>query len=639
MNNKDQFIVIVTAAAVVVLGGVAYFVVPWLQPAQTLVDLQAEQEAEKARRLLDVYSAEVDRIAQLSRQFDPAGQRLTAERIGAGVEKDSRAAEEALAAETTRANDQLKSYQSAVTELDQRFADLDGSEPPAARGRLAFGKNAPGMTKDMADGARQRSALVEANTKMLAEAVGAASEAANITDGDASGAANVAVARQKAAAILTQALAERRDLNLLQAVAWQALENVHGSAIQLAAVGDQLRLSENTDLPRSITAQRAAVAEVEQQLAGVDQQIEQVQATTNGLRTEIARQLAAADQARAAMAALERRGLQYEDPQALERFRAEFNRHAEIYRTAASAADKLQAGSLTNARLQIDENHAEGQFVPDPPSAQIGFEPGLHEYSRRLQALVAERDGLKIRLADQQASLKTLDQLRADRERLLADAQTRRDSWTAQLRTDFAAFQEAWQKASAASTKTAAALDKAATAFREAATAATERMNNLPELAPEAEELSPVKLLRGDKWLATQSSCQSADARLQAALVHYERFTLLQRALDILRPVDQQTKLEGLDLAALQTQADEAKADGIKLAGDAAGILERAGSDLRNHWTVAATLAAADYALALFGEPGMLDVATANYQAAVQGRETSPLVQPFVTRLEQLRAR
>ena len=50
-------------------------------------------------------------------------------------------------------------------------------------------------------------------------------------------------------------------------------------------------------------------------------------------------------------------------------------------------------------------------------------------------------------------------------------------------------------------------------------------------------------------------------------------------------------------------------------------------------------ISAADYVLALFDNPSMVQAAIANYRNVVEGREDNPYIRPFRDRLEQLRSR
>ena len=82
-----------------------------------------------------------------------------------------------------------------------------------------------------------------------------------------------------------------------------------------------------------------------------------------------------------------------------------------------------------------------------------------------------------------------------------------------------------------------------------------------------------------------------------------------------------------------------AKADAESILNDAIESFEGASRKLKEHWSVAASVAAADYMLALFDHPELVNVAIANYQSVVKDRESEPRLRPFVERLDQLRHR
>jgi hypothetical protein len=152
------------------------------------------------------------------------------------------------------------------------------------------------------------------------------------------------------------------------------------------------------------------------------------------------------------------------------------------------------------------------------------------------------------------------------------------------------------------------------------------------------DEFSAGSVKSGDDWLAAHADCQGAGANLQAALLLYGRYRLLERAGAVMDGFgDAASTQPGTDVFA--SSAAEAMEQGKDLLDKAITSLERSSGKLRKHWTVTATVAAADYALSLFGDESLRELAIANYQSVVEGREQDELVRPFAERLEQLRNR
>jgi hypothetical protein len=122
-------------------------------------------------------------------------------------------------------------------------------------------------------------------------------------------------------------------------------------------------------------------------------------------------------------------------------------------------------------------------------------------------------------------------------------------------------------------------------------------------------------------------------------MILYDRYSHLKEAQAALDRVATLASLTNYDATALASAATDAKTQGEEAVTDAIDAYEGAAAGLKKHWTVAASAAAADYLLALFDHPEMVNVALANYKAVVEGREDNALVRPFRDRFEQLRTR
>jgi hypothetical protein len=235
------------------------------------------------------------------------------------------------------------------------------------------------------------------------------------------------------------------------------------------------------------------------------------------------------------------------------------------------------------------------------------------------------------------------DQLRdvqALREQFVATADRAQDAATDHQRNiadAYAAYRAQADKARAAEDAAIRKYKSAASAFTAAQRAGSTRVSNVPtDLDPAAMERSPYALIQTDRWIGAEARSEAADASVWAALVWFERYTQLSQALAVLGEVNAQAPLGEFDRAALEQAAAEARDAGTQLAEDAVRDLETAARDLGSHWTVAASLAGANYVLSLFGNPQLRGLAIQNYLAVVKDREDNPDVRPFKRRLEQL---
>jgi DNA repair exonuclease SbcCD ATPase subunit len=331
---------------------------------------------------------------------------------------------------------------------------------------------------------------------------------------------------------------------------------------------------------------------------------------------------------------MESRGLNYGDPAAVDSFRQEYEALALRHRMAVRLALELEHGTLTGARIDESGDLLRGKFVPEG-GGEIGYVPGLDEYERSMRAADSQRAAVGGLLDEQRAQLERFRETQSRLEAQVAEAQQRSESLTAEARSHWARFLELREQAAAKEDQAIKMFKNAAASFAAASRIAMTRVSDVPA---EVDEFSSGSLTREDQWLAAHADCQGADANLQAALLLYDRFRLLTRAGEVMDVVGEAAATQP-SADALAASAAEAMEQGQELLDKAITTLERSSGKLRKHWTVTATVAAADYALSLFGDESLRELAIANYQSAVEGREQDELVRPYVERLEQLRDR
>jgi hypothetical protein len=247
---------------------------------------------------------------------------------------------------------------------------------------------------------------------------------------------------------------------------------------------------------------------------------------------------------------------------------------------------------------------------------------GVHELLENASAALARLEALKQEYAAR---------AQAAGERLAAETETARQS--------FDQYKERLAETRSLEEEAIKKLEQASRAFSTARNLADARVNDVPTLSPAQEEESPVKLIREDRWLSAQLRCQAADANVWKALVLYDRYDHLKTVLAKLGDIEANVVSLGFSPTETEAEIESTRATAEESLTDAINSIESAGRDLKQHWSVAATVAGAEYVLALFDNPAMVELAMANYRAVVQDRETNPFVRPFVERLNQLRNR
>ena len=629
---RERFLTLVTAGAVVVAGGVVYWLLPAADAPRHKLAQTVQRETEGARRMLDAYSRSLGAVA--SDPVEPVAGALTADRITGLLESDNRPAAKALDTEADRLNKLRRGAYNQIRALDDRLTALDPSVQVTPPAPVRFANNVSAMKNDMTQGVTERQRAEKNLDALLNQATDRLKQAVATQVGDLTGRDSLAANRLLAGALMQQGAKAQREASRCGLDLLQVIDGLSAISLRAAELHAATGVVEQSEIDRRIDRARQKVADAQAVLNERSRTAAELDHIVQQTRDRIAEQESIADRARAAMDALEMRGLRYEDPSAVEQFRSQYEQLASSYRGALRRAEALKHGTLGNARIDDSGDLLTGRYVSESDD-RIDYEPGLDEYARRLaEAQNAETEAKRIleqtrrehaRLEDLRQRLVAVQQNAAQTlSRVADDARTMVDRYKKLKLTVTGAEDEALRY-----------YDQAARTFKQAAATARQRVSDVPV---DAGEDSAQSLVREDRWLTAQINCQYADAQVAGAAVLLDRMHRLSQARQVIEDIA--GSIKGLaDPGVPAAEIDEAQSQGRDRLDKAITALESASRDLQSHWTVTATLAAADYMLSLFGDPSLVSVSIANYQNVVNGREDNPLVRPFKERLEQLRSR
>lgn len=629
---KERFVTLVTTGIVIVAGGAVFWLLPRFDAPQGKLTQAVGRDAEAGRRLLNEYGSSLGAVA--GDPVDPVAPGLSADQVAGIIEADNRPAAEALDAEAQRINTLRGDAYGQLRELDEKFKTLDASAELTPSGPVRLGGNVNAMTTDMRDGVAHSNKMASQIKSELDQATARLQTAVNEQVGELSGQDSLTATRLLASAQMQKGKRAQREASVVGQDLLSVVNDLSALGVKAAELHAATDLVARSDVDRHIDDARRNVADAQGMVNERQQKASQLDDTVKQIRDSIAQEESTADRARARMDELEMRGLRYEDPRAVESFRSQYEQLAESYRKSLRAAQALKHGTLANARIDDSGDLLSGDYIASG-DAEVDYQPGLDEFERQLAEAQSDVD----------EATRILEQVRREHERLedmrrrlvaaQQDAVKKLAEVADQAKSMLDTYKELKMTVTGAEDEALQNFDKAAGQYKRAASAAQRRVNDVPV---EAGEDSAGSLMRDDRWLVAQVNCQFADASLAASSVLLDRMHRLTQARRVLENLSQ--SIDGLvDPDVSAAEIDEAQMQGKDHAEKAVAALETASRDLRSHWTVAASLAAADYMLHLFGEPDMIEVAIANYQNVVNGREDNPLVQPYRQRLEQLKSR
>jgi peptidoglycan hydrolase CwlO-like protein len=633
---KDRAIVVLTAVVVTALGGAAYLFAPALQSDERKLEARVGAGAEHARRILDQFNAELDAATAIVDESGVAGE-LTVERVEAIVSDDHRDATAALQQESQRMQEMLKGAANRIRNLDTQLAELDGGAEIAPFPSTTLGSSPGQALSTLKQGVQWRERAQKENRSRLSSALSEVGGALSATEGEASGSNSVTANRIKGIAHFQEGDAAAREAALARSAADGQLFVMQQAARALAAARTRSRITDTSQVGAAIATRQEELAAARAQRDTVQARVDALAAEAADLEQRISGQEDIAQRARQRMEELEERGLDYALRDSAQRFAADYRAAAGAYRAAIREQHALRHGRLGNARIDDSGDLLAGGFVAATAGQAIEYVRGLDDVRADLAVAKTELAGREMELTQVEDQLRDVQALR---EQFVATADRAQDAATDHQRNiadAYAAYRAQADKARAAEDAAIRKYKSAASAFTAAQRAGSTRVSNVPtDLDPAAMERSPYALIQTDRWIGAEARSEAADASVWAALVWFERYTQLSQALAVLGEVNAQAPLGEFDRAALEQAAAEARDAGTQLAEDAVRDLETAARDLGSHWTVAASLAGANYVLSLFGNPQLRGLAIQNYLAVVKDREDNPDVRPFKRRLEQL---
>lgn len=629
---KERFLTLVVSTAVIVVGGVVYWMLPNFDSPRRRLSAQIGPTTEGARRLLDEYGRGLASVAG-SPVEAPVGD-LDRDRIGKLVESDNKFVAQVLDAEADRLNGMRREAYTRLRELDEKFNSLGADEEVSPPAQARFGNNVNAMTSHMVEGVTQRSQSEQHLESILDKAASRLNGAVSEQVGELSGRDSLTANRLLASALMQKGRQAHREASRAGQDLLKVVHDLSALSIKAGQLRSATMLVEQSGVDSRIEAARQKVADAQEVVNRRKATALELEDTVRQIKDLIAEQESIADRARAMMDELEMRGLRYEDPSAVESFRSQYEQLAESYRSALRRSQALKHGTLANAEIDKSGDLLLGEYVSSSDDG-IDYQPGLDEYNRLLAEAnnhLAEAERI---LAQARLEHERLEDMR---RRLVAAVQQATENLSKvadDAREMLARYKQSKLVLTGAEDQALGFFDKAARSYKTAETAATQRINDVPI---DATDESPGSLVRDDRWLAAHIKCQYADANMAGAQVLMERIERLTAAKRVLVALTQ--SIDGIaDPGVPGAEIDEAQMQGKERIEKAITALESAARDLRSHWTVGASLAAADYMLYLFGEPSLIDVSVANYQNVVTGRESDPLIRPFKERLEQLKSR
>ncbi len=631
------------AGAAVVVAAVLYWAAPTLQSTEAKVKAEADRATERARRLVWQYSAEEERLAVLLDALSSAGLdvSLPADKVAPAIEAAVDAARsnetsDPFDAEEARLKDLQASSSRARADLDQRYLQqVYGQNWQKHASHMTA--SIPRDTDQIAKASETRDALLARNQKLLDEALSAAEAALAASRGDVNASQHLIANRMKAAILYQQALRTHRKAQFMRSEVDTLAVDLADLAARAQAAEAQTHLVADSNVDARIATTAQSVEEQTRRQAELQETVGQIRGVLTELQAQLDEAQQAANTARTAMERLEDAGVDLTDPEGYQAFVSAYRAQALTYRNAIRKTQELQFGTLANARLDESGDFISGDYVP-ASGGEIQPQPGISAIQFSLEQREEE---LAIVGAQIQRDKDTIAALEETRTRL-----TEQEN---QSRQEIAQFRVAAGEVLAELTKRAnavrvlqedalAKLDQARAALGTAERAADERTRvDMGDISAEKLERMPESKMQDDRWWPANLRVQAADVLVRESLVRLDQYRDASIELALLEQVGPVLQLDAptTDLVAVR---DEAREAGVRAAQEAAGLIERAASQLQNHWTLAAQVAAAQYLLVLYGDHDALQAAKRNYEAVVDAvRDRDPdLAEPFQARIEAI---
>lgn len=617
--NRNQLPIIVSIAALVTCGG-GWLLLPALQGARRAVDVEASVTLERARRLLDMYNANLAYKALLVEELNAEDGELTFEDL------------------SDKAADQYQQLHTAMWEAYQpNDWAADTSQPRPAR--AAYGN----LPAQMRQGLSNQAKLAADNERLLDDALAAVANALSITRGDESSRTNAEANRLKGVILHHKGLAKALQAQLHRRNSDRVRQELVALAIDVAASEPAKTLVADSGIDERIDQLQVRAAELgggldedRQELAEHDTRIAQLEARLAVVRSR-------RDDARAAISGLQAKGMDFSDVRGAESFRIRLEAFDQAFREADRQTHALTYGAYKNAQIDQSGDYLTGRYVGIGAAAEPTVEFGLVHLQRARAVLSARIEGQQRAVDNVRSSVAGLEgtkkafavvQEQAVR-RIAESALTGSEMFTELNRIDSEAFlieDAALDLLEQSVRVTRQAVGYADLWIRDA-------RDRTQGLSPEATERSAFGGRLRDRWLSGDIAAQQADAHLAKAWIFYDRFDAYSQSGDTLADVAGGLDLKEADIQSERTKAQDAHDAGVEEIKQAMDATKRAYDAADHHWTIVAQSAGTTYLLALFGHEDYIDDAIEGYRNAIKGRENEKYAEVFVARLNRLEQR
>ena len=612
---KPPILIGITLAVVILA---AAFVSPALRAASKKTAEKAQDQAALAERQLARYSLTMPRLDALANTGE--------------MKKNEAELQEAVTAATAEPNDILP-------RAGREYADLVRQAQQHAQNAGLPAPNLPPLGTDAAGVQRalgEYQTMLQVNDALLKAALKTAQDAVNLDS------AALGVPQALGMAQYVQAagqLSEAEALRLQQANAQARLLDTASQWKIARGYLDHYRGLEVT----------AAVAQLQTDLEDVRKLREEAAATLKSVTAQVEEQgqrLGQAERelvsANESLKALEDRGFSAGDDTSFNAYRQEFLAQSERVRTLQQQVQELRHGTrqgMEPADVELASTEVQsGEVVAgleelqrrlaDAQERSKRFERatvGLNEYLTYVNGLGKSAEGETTRYQER------LTELGAAQQALLAEVQT--------LATSAAEKEgQALQAANAA-----------VRAFRQAQTAADAWLRAATELQRNHDpnrKNDRLRLVLADPYLAQVPRSAEAAAGILAARIYAQTrdcMEALLRDMRVLAAMNPDLDLQAIDAAKLQTEGEQAQAEGLDTLGKAIALYTQVSEKLANQptkWVPLAGLAAAQSLMARL-DPAQAAVHTSKalefIQQALEKREQSPYLGPYVVFRDYLR--
>lgn len=646
---KDSTLPAIAVVAVLVLAGVAISFVPALQSSEAKVHQEAGPDLELARRLLNQYRDNFEVLGSVLADWSATGLQTIA--------LDDETIDELLESrrdDLAEADDRIREHfgqrdGGKRDQIEERFLKAaHGSDWQSHRQRpaRAIGPNLAQLREAVRSGRDARDQLIAENAALLAQAEQAIADAMKSID-EPQGPTFMQAQRLRGMVYYHQGVAAHRDAVRLRRSADKLRSGLASLVAQIDASVIEHNLVDPDVLARRLAESTAADRVATEEIAELENRLTDLRATAEDLHSRSNEQRDRVQMARAAMDRLADRGVDLTAEDGADRFADAYHEQAAIYRTALAAARALELGTLVNARIDDTRDLLHGDYVPADPDRPVVGQRGLRAVEADLHALEQRINAEKARAEKNRAAIVRMTEFRESLARGSIDARARTSALVADAEQAWIDLLAAEDQVRAARDQAIDKLDLGKTTFNKSRmlaqswiSAASASVNAIT--SPEARKRSSSDLLRRSGELTGFMDSQTADCSYRLGLVYFDRLRDSQRTLDLLDTARLVPGLERLGedrMTSMEETFEDALENGVKALTDASNTWEQTGQLLDDHWTIAALLGVAMDALARFGDATLLDLAAANYEAAIDGSPDPSFVQPYEKRLQQLQRR